>query len=112
VRAVPGIVRRMSPETFRVLCGVFALWSLALTLKSMAAIRAGKPYTFSMWDGGALRAGKSLTPFGTKLKAVNGLLITIGCILTATMIFTLTLMYVFIGIMVGSIVCDLIFTAS
>jgi hypothetical protein len=102
----------MSPETFRVFCGVFALWGLAVALKAFAAIRADKPYTFSMWDGGMLRAGKRLSPLGTKVKAGNAVLITIGCILVAGRLGSLSMVYGFIGILVVSVVCDLIFTAD
>src|SRR5258706_13279196 len=58
----------MSPEMIRVLLGVFGVWGVAVAIKAMTALNKREPYTFSMWDGGMLRAGKRLNRVGTQIK--------------------------------------------
>jgi hypothetical protein len=102
----------MSPETYRVLCAVFALWGVAVAIKAVKAIRTGEPYVFSLWDGGMIRAGKSLKPIGAKVKAVVGVGIAIGSALFAARIASRTEYYALIALLVVSVIADFALSAD
>jgi len=57
-----------------VLCGVMVVWTVAVIIKAGTALQRGTPYVFSMWDGGAMRAGKKLTRLGTHMKIASVIL--------------------------------------
>ena len=102
----------MSPETYRVLCGVFAVWGIAVAWKAFTAVRNGTPYVFSVWDGGMLRAGKSLTPTGARVKAVIGVAVAIGCLLVAARVALPATYYAVVVVLIASVVSDLALTAG
>ncbi|TMQ11883.1 MAG: hypothetical protein E6J90_33385 [Deltaproteobacteria bacterium] len=62
----------MPPDLPQLVVAVLGAWGLAVIVKSAAALRAGRGYTFAQWDGGALRAGHALTRRGTQIKLVLG----------------------------------------
>jgi hypothetical protein len=74
----------MSPEMFRVLVVAIAVWGTLVATKAVRALRSNEPYTFSMWDGGLLRAGKRLTRLGAQIKVAVGVLMAAGAIAQLT----------------------------
>ena len=60
----------------------FSVWGLLIALKGIKVLRANESYTFSMWDGGMLRAGKRLNRMGTSIKIVVGAAMAIGGLLS------------------------------
>lgn len=62
--------RRMTPETSLILFVACAVWSLAVAIKATLSLRGDEPYRFAIWDGGLIRAGKTLKRRGVKLKRV------------------------------------------
>lgn len=60
----------MSGSRLQIFLAVLLVWSGAIVLKATFALRSGKPYTFSIWDGGALLSGKRLATPGTQRKLV------------------------------------------
>src|SRR5512135_3368697 len=71
----------MTPETFRILVIVMSVWGILIAIKAANVLRSDGTYTFSMWDGGMLRAGKQLTKLGAQIKLAVGALMALGCIL-------------------------------
>jgi hypothetical protein len=102
----------MSPETFRVLCGLFALWGLAVAVKAATAVRGGTPYVFSFWDGGMIRAGKSLSPLGARVKVVIGVAIAIGCVLVTARVGLPATYYGLLAVLIASVVSDFALAAD
>ncbi len=74
----------MTPEMFRILVIVLSVWGVLIAIKAAKVLRTGETYTFSMWDGGMLRAGKQLTKMGTQIKLAVGVLMALGCVLIFT----------------------------
>ncbi len=103
----------MNASTLPLFLGLFAVWGVLVALKAINAVRSGQAYTFSMWDGGLLRAGKRLTPLGAKLKAISGGTIGLGCIVMLGRVAPLQpTIYVLMAAAIGGIVADLALTAS
>jgi hypothetical protein len=89
---------------------VFLVWGIAVAIKAVRALQSGQPYVFSMWDGGMLRSGRSLTRFGTQMKVVTAGSIALGCgVMLAVAVIPAA--YVVIVAAVASIVFDLVTTA-
>ena len=74
----------MGPEAYSLFLVVFSAWGIAVAIKAFNALRTGAPYTFGMWDGGMLRAGKQLDKLGKQIKVVVGLMMAGGCIAAFT----------------------------
>jgi hypothetical protein len=74
----------MTPEMVRVLLGVFSVWGLAVGIKALLALNKREPYTFSMWDGGMLRAGRRLNRLGTQVKLFVGFALAAACIVVVS----------------------------
>jgi hypothetical protein len=74
----------MSLESARILVVVLSVWGILVAIKAANVLRTGNSYTFSMWDGGMLRAGKRLTRMGAQIKLVVGAAMAVGCLLAAT----------------------------
>lgn len=70
----------MSPEMMQVVMIAMSAWGVATVIKALTALRTGKPYTFSMWDGGFLRAGKSISRRGAQMRVVIGVAFAIACL--------------------------------
>lgn len=70
----------MTPEMFQVFAVVFSVWGAAVAIKAIGALRSGEPYTFGMWDGGMLRAGKRLNKLGMQIKVVVGAAMCLGLV--------------------------------
>ena len=99
----------MTPETLQLVALVFTAWGIAVAAKAVNALRTGKPYTFSMWDGGMLRAGKTLNRLGMQIKVVVGVLMAAGCIALLTHAFPLqTTAYAMMFVGLLSIVSDMV----
>ena len=77
----------MTPEMLQVFFAVFAVWGILVALKAAKAVRGTEPYTFSMWDGGMMRVGKSLTRSGAWFKLVAGACIGAGCVASLGHVF-------------------------
>ncbi|HET9622995.1 MAG TPA: hypothetical protein VFP84_16600 [Kofleriaceae bacterium] len=58
---------------------LLSVWGVATVIKALIALRTDRPYTFSMWDGGFLRAGKSITRRGAQMRFVIGLAFIVAC---------------------------------
>ena len=74
----------MTPETARILVLAFSVWGILVAIKAANVLRTRGTYTFSMWDGGMLRAGKRLNRMGAWIKLVVGAAMAIGCLLSFT----------------------------
>ncbi len=97
----------MSPEMIRVLLGVFGVWGVAVAIKAMTALNKREPYTFSMWDGGMLRAGKRLNRLGTQIKLFVGIAIAGACVVVAGGIYYSQPMWLAVlGIAVVGLISD------
>jgi len=95
------------------LFGVCAVWGAAAAIKAIASLQSGKPYTFAVWDGGLLRAGKVLTPRGTRIRVAACTLMTASCLGLATGVFKILYVApVLICAAVVSIISDLTNTAK
>jgi hypothetical protein len=57
-------------------------WSLAITWKTISALQTGRPYVYSFWDGGALRAGRVCGRGELKLKIPLHLLLELATSVT------------------------------
>ena len=68
----------MSPELMQGLMILMTVWGVATLIKALFALRSGRPYTFSIWDGGFLRAGKSINRRGAQMRAAIGLAFVIA----------------------------------
>jgi hypothetical protein len=68
----------MSPEMMQVVMIAMSVWGVATVIKALLALRSGKPYTFSMWDGGFLRAGKSISRRGAQMRVAIGIAFSIA----------------------------------
>ena len=62
----------MSPEMMQAVMIAMSVWGGATLIKALIALRTNRPYTFSMWDGGFLRAGKSISRRGAQMRVVIG----------------------------------------
>jgi hypothetical protein len=99
----------MTPETLQLLAIVFTVWGIAVAAKAINALRTGIPYTFSLWDGGLLRAGKTLNRLGMQIKVVVGVLMALGCIVLLTHALPLaTTAYTMMFVAVLSLVSDMV----
>ncbi|HEX4455649.1 MAG TPA: hypothetical protein VH143_32535 [Kofleriaceae bacterium] len=58
--------------------GVLAVWAVLVATKAVFALREGATYTFSIWDGGMIRAGKSLSRRGVVAKLIT-LTVLVAC---------------------------------
>jgi hypothetical protein len=72
----------MTPDTFPIFVAIFSVWGLLVALKGATALRGSDGYTFSIWDGGMLRAGKRLNRMGTIIKVVVGAVMALGGLLS------------------------------
>ena len=99
----------MTPETLQLVAVVFTVWGIAVAAKAINALRTGNPYTFSMWDGGMLRAGKKLNRLGMQIKVVVGVLMAAGCIALLTHALPLqTTAYAMMFVALLSVVSDMV----
>jgi hypothetical protein len=57
-------------------------WSLATMWKTISALQTGRPYVYSFWDGGALRAGRVCRRGELKLKIALHLLLEVATSVT------------------------------
>jgi len=97
----------MSPEVLHVVLIVFSVWGVAVAFKAWRALSGDEPYTFSFWDGGLARSGRRLTPTGAKVKLAAGLAISAFCVITlAGVLIGQVTYYVFLGLMILSIISD------
>jgi hypothetical protein len=93
--------------------GVLAVWAVLVATKAVFALREGATYTFSIWDGGVIRAGKSLSRRGViaKLVALTVLIASsVAMILGASpheLYFRVA-----IGAAIGSLVLDFAFAQN
>jgi hypothetical protein len=69
----------MSPEMMQAVMIAMTVWGVATVIKAMIALRSDRPYTFSMWDGGFLRAGKSINRRGAQMRIVIGVAFAVAC---------------------------------
>ena len=103
----------MSFETYRALMVIFGVWAALVTIKTFKALNSPDGYTFSMWDGGMLRAGKRLTPMGVKIKSVTAPLMCVSAlVLAGGIIAPQQALYAVIGIAAVGVLSDFINTAS
>lgn len=72
----------MNAGMFDVFLVLAVVWSVAMLVKALNALRTREPYTFAMWDGGMLRAGRQLGRIGTQVKVGLSLFLAVGCALT------------------------------
>jgi hypothetical protein len=79
----------MDPSMFYVFQLLAVVWSVAMLVKAVNALRTGTPYTFAMWDGGMLRAGKELSRIGTQVKVGLSLFLALGCGLTLAAVISM-----------------------
>jgi hypothetical protein len=94
-----------------IIFAVFSVWGAAVVVKAANALREGRAYTFSMWDGGMLRAGKTLSRTGTQIKIVTGALLSLGCVGQMTGLLRYPMgAYVVMAAAVASILSDLMTT--
>ncbi|MBS1120250.1 MAG: hypothetical protein H6Q90_2478 [Deltaproteobacteria bacterium] len=101
--------RPMSPEILQVLLVAFTVWGGLVAYKAVGALRRREPYTFSMWDGGMLRAGKHLNRTGTIVKVVTAGLVVAWCALALAGVYMHgTTYYVFVGLIIASVISDMI----
>lgn len=103
----------MKGEQLQLFLAIFGAWSIFVALKAMNCLRTGTTYTFSMLDGGLLRAGKRLTRTG----AIAKLIATAGIAVTCMLLFLHAVplkpwMYVAMGFALVSVVGDFIFDDS
>jgi hypothetical protein len=97
----------MSPEVVRILFTLFVVWAIAVVIKAVIAVASKRTYTFSMWDGGMIRAGKSLTRTGAIVKIVTASALTLSVIGVIVGAFPLPgASYLVIGVAIASITCD------
>jgi energy-converting hydrogenase Eha subunit H len=97
----------MSPEMIRVLLGAFSIWGIAVAFKAMTALNKREPYTFSMWDGGMMRAGRRLNRLGTQIKLFVGIALAAACIVVAAGIYySQTMWLAVLGIAVVGLISD------
>ena len=76
----PTMLAAMSIEMVQVLMVVMSVWGVAMVAKAIHALRTDRPYTFAMWDGGLLRAGRSLNRRGAQLRVFVGGAMTLSCL--------------------------------
>jgi hypothetical protein len=99
----------MTPEMTKVLFAAFAVWGALVAWKAVKALRTNEEYRFGMWDGGMLREGKHLNRVGTFVKLATAILIMAWCAIgLAGIMVTGDTFIVFIGILIASVVSDLI----
>jgi hypothetical protein len=85
------------------------VWGALIAIKAIRALRSGEPYTFSMWDGGLIRAGKRLTKFGAQIKVVVGILMSAGAIAQLSgLVPVTTRAYVVMFVALLSVVSDFV----
>jgi hypothetical protein len=101
----------MTLAQYHMLFWVFAAWIALVMVKAIRALGPDKIYTFSMWDGGMIRAGKSLTRLGTKVKVVTASLLCASSVAFASGVLLPTMWPLVIGAAVASVVCDFAFAA-
>lgn len=68
----------MSPELMQGLMIAMTVWGVATLIKALLVLRSGRPYTFSIWEAGMLRVGKSTNRRGAKMRAAIGLAFVIA----------------------------------
>lgn len=97
----------VSPETFQVGLVVFVVWGAAVAFKAVAALRSNRPYRLSIWDGGLLRAGRSLNRLGTQIKIGIGLAMSATCVaILSKLLPPGSGTYVFLAIAAVSLISD------
>lgn len=68
----------MSPELMQGAMIAMTVWGAATLIKALLALRSGQTYTFSIWEAGFLRAGKSINRRGVQMRAAIGLAFVIA----------------------------------
>ena len=97
----------MSPELLRILFVAFGVWAIAVAVKAAIAVSSKRAFTFSMWDGGMIRAGKSLTRTGAIVKTVTASALALSALALAGGVLPLPgSSYLVIGIAIASITFD------
>ncbi|HEV7555925.1 MAG TPA: hypothetical protein VGO00_10740 [Kofleriaceae bacterium] len=97
----------MSPELLRILFVAFGVWAIAVVFKAVIAVSSKQTYTFSMWDGGMIRAGKSLSRTGAIVKIVTASALALSALALIGGVLPLPgASYVVIAIAIASITCD------
>ena len=97
----------MPREIVSLLPTAMTVWIVAIALKALDAVRAGREYKFGLWDGGLIRAGKSLTPTGTRIKLISSSLIAVAMAALALHLLPIKpTAYVIIAMLTASIVAD------
>jgi hypothetical protein len=92
---------------------LFVVWCVAIVVKAVKALRAGRPYTFGLWDGGMIRDGKSLTVAGTRVKIATAAGMGAACVLfvTGAVPYPLSFYLVLAPAIVG-LTCDFVLAAK
>jgi hypothetical protein len=99
----------MSPQVMQVMMVLFTVWGAAVAIKAANALRTGEPYVFGIWDGGMIRAGKSLNKMGKQIKLVVGIGMAASCAAMAAHAIPLdTAFYLTAFIAILSIVSDFV----
>jgi hypothetical protein len=88
---------------------LIALWTAAALVKSIRCVVNSERYTYSMWDGGMLRAGRSVTPVGAGVKIGTTFALGTTCIVSMTGIARPYMLYAVIIVAIASLVLDSVF---
>ena len=88
------------------------LWSLAIVVKAVKALRRGDgTYRFSIWDGGLMKEGKLLGRRGTQVKlAFASLVAATGTALLGGLAPIQSATYFVVALLIAGIVADQIGT--